>query len=660
MTKNYSMKIGYIHIVFSVVFYLMGTYLYTLYSLEVEENEAIYKVDERLKSGAYAIRYLLGDDFLMRATHANSITSEEDWVNIRGLSALTENTELAFLYAAIKKKDEIYVIASSATQEELNSKTELHYFHHYVSAPAELFSVFESGNSKALEYEDQWGHFRGLFIPVKLNDGHTVVLVAEVDLKEVDDLRKNVTIETYAQGLIHLLLLVPLLISIVYLLWKENIRLQKLLHTDSLTKLSNRLFLSEYLEDTLSTKTSRQKNIALLYIDIDDLKEINDGFNHLVGDAAISVTSKRLNEAVGKDHILVRYQGDQFIVLIFYGNKFNSISDTAKTLLDLFVKPIDVMGYQFYISCSIGISLFPKSAKNSSELIQFADMAMRKVKRDGKKGYCFFTPEIKEACDKKSALRLNIIEGVNQSEFFLVYQPQYNAITNSVIGLEALLRWKHPKKGLISPDVFIPYAEDSGLIIDIGNFVLESAISKASELRKANILGDIKIAINISPLQLYQVNFIEIVNHLLMKYECKPDSLKFEITEQFIMKNQSASISKLHEIKNMGIEISIDDFGTGYSSLSYLKDLPVDQLKIDRSFITNIAKDKQNQAIVESVIGLCKGMNLSVLAEGAETKEEVDFLAGVGCEQNQGFYFSKPLDEDSIFDLLNRITNKDM
>jgi diguanylate cyclase (GGDEF)-like protein len=387
-------------------------------------------------------------------------------------------------------------------------------------------------------------------------------------------------------------------------------------------------------------------------IDIDNFKEINDGFGHHVGDNALRSIAKRLSCTLNIQCTLIRYEGDEFFAVVYFEKTTSIIATTAQELINLFVKPIEADGYQFYLSCSIGISLFPSHARNAYELIQYALMATSKVIEGGKKGYQFFNVEIKNIYNTKCELRQNINTAINNNEFYLEYQPQYNAITNRVVGVEVLLRWQHPTKGNIPPAEFIPYAEDSGLIIEIGKIVLDKAISKGAEWNNAGVITDIRIAINVSPQLLYQEEFINTVNNILVKYGCNPNILKFEITEQVVIKNQSAAISKLHKIRKLGIEISIDDFGSGYSSLAYLKDLPVDQLKIDRSFIVNITEEKRNQAIIESIMQLSRGLNLSVIAEGVETKEEVDFLIRAGCYNIQGYYFSKPLKYSEFYSIL--------
>jgi diguanylate cyclase (GGDEF)-like protein len=390
-----------------------------------------------------------------------------------------------------------------------------------------------------------------------------------------------------------------------------------------------------------------------MHIDIDNFKEINDGFGYRVGDSALKSIAKRLSTYFGTRGMLTRYEGDEFFAVLSIEHIKNTIPSTAQELIKLFTNPVAADNYQFYVSCSVGVSLYPLHAQNTSELVKNAHMATSKAKAGGKNGYQIFNPEINKIYNKKCELRQSINSAITNNEYFLVYQPQFNAITKRVVGAEALLRWQHPTKGVTPPAEFIPYAENSGLIIEIGKIVLEKAISKWAEWVNAGVISNIRIAINISPQLLYQDNFIQIVNDMLVKYGCSPDILKFEITEQVVIENKSITISKLHELRNLGVEISIDDFGTGYSSLTYLKDLPVDQLKIDRSFVVNIAKEQKNRAIIESIIHLCRGLSLSVIAEGAETKEEVDFLLKLGCEYVQGFYFSKPLNQKKFFNLLD-------
>jgi diguanylate cyclase (GGDEF)-like protein len=655
-TNKHAVKYKYILIVFSFVFYILCVYLYTSTTLVHRENESIAAIDERLKVGAYAVYYLLGDDFFRRATQRDSISPEEDWSNIRKLTSFNKQAGLAFLYCLIKKDGNFYVISSSATQSELNRHTELHYFYHYDTATDELASIFENQTPKIVEYQDKWGRFRGIFIPIKIDGSQTVVMASEVELSYLENALNAVKVQSYKRGFLFLIFFAPIVLSIGYLLKAENMELQELLYTDSLTNLPNRLFLIKHLDDYFSTPKIDKQILALFHVDIDDFKEINDGFGYRIGDYALKSIANRIHGHFGSRGIVTRYESDDFFIVMNYENMTNAISDSAQEVLDLFTNPIEADSYQFYISCSVGISLFPIHAKSTSELIQNAHMATAKAKEGGINGYQFFNSEINTSYNKKCELRQHINTAINNNEYYLVYQPQYNAATSAIVGVEALLRWQHPSKGLILPSEFIPYAENSGLIIEIEKIVLKKAFSKGAEWKNDGVIPSIRIAINISPQLLYQDTFIQIVNDLLVKYGCSPDILKFEITEQVVIKNQIATIAKLHKIQDMGIEISLDDFGSGYSSLTYLKDLPVDQIKIDRSFIVNITQERRNQAIIDSIVQLCRGLNLSVIAEGAETKEEVDYLLSVGCEFVQGFYFSKPLDNAGLFNLMNHIT----
>jgi diguanylate cyclase (GGDEF)-like protein len=651
--KMHAVNYKYILIAFSFIIYILSVYIYSTNTLTIKKEEAIAAVDERLKLGAYAVYELLGEGFFKRAIKRDSITPEEDRENIQKLTSFTNQAGLAFLYSVVLKDKKIYVIASSATEEELNSGTELHYYHPYDTASNELVSTFEDHITRIVDYKDKWGEFRGIFIPIKISNGQTVVMASEVELSYLNDVLNNVKKNSYVKGCLFLVFLTPFVFSIGYLLKLENIKLNELLHTDNLTNLPNRLFLITYLNKYVSNTYQNIENIALLHIDIDNFKEINDGFEYCVGDDALRAVANRLNEHTLNRGVLTRYEGDDFFLVIKYQNKTDVITDTAQYIIDLFDKPISTNAYQFYITCSIGISLFPLHAKSTSKLIQNAHMATSKVKENGKNGYLMFNSEINNTYNKMFELRQNIKIALNNNEYYLVYQPQYNAITGAVVGVEALLRWQHSTRGSLSPDEFIPYAENSGLIIEIEKIVLAKAISKGAEWEASGYCPNIRIAINISPQLLYHDFFIQLVRDLLVKYRCSPSILKFEITEQAAIKYQDISIAKLHEIRKLGIEISIDDFGSGYSSLAYLKDLPADQIKIDRAFVVNVAEEQRNQAIIRSIIQLCSGLGLSVIAEGAETKEEVDFLIGTGCEYIQGYYFSKPLDNELCFSLLH-------
>jgi diguanylate cyclase (GGDEF)-like protein len=654
MTKR-SAIFKYIIIGFSFIFYLFCVFLYTSSNSASKRNEAIAQIDNRLRTGAYAVRYILGEDFFMRAIHSDSISPDEDWENIRNLTSYIEHTGLAYIYSVIEKNGNIYILSSSATQDELNNQTELHYFHHYDTASDELISAFKDHTTRTVEYKDKWGNFRGIFIPIRIDDSHTIIVASEVELSYLKKVIHNVEMESYKNGLLFLLFITPFVFSIRYILKEENRELQILLYTDNLTTLPNRLFLFKHLDELFSSPNNQQITLALIHIDIDNFKEINDGFGYRIGDSALRSIANRLSVYFGARGTLTRYEGDEFFAILSTEHITNTIPSTAQELNNLFTNPIEADNYQFYMSCSVGVSFYPLHAQNTSELIQNAHMATSKAKAGGKNGYQIFNSDINKIYNKKCELRQNINSAITNNEYFLVYQPQFNAITKRVVGAEALLRWQHPTKGVTPPAEFIPYAENSGLIIEIGKIVLEKAISKGAEWKNAGIIPDIRIAINISPQLLYQEDFIQMVNNMLAKYRCSPDILKFEITEQVVIKNKSITINKLQEIRDLGVEISIDDFGTGYSSLTYLKDLPVDQLKIDRSFVVNIEKEKRNRAIIESIIHLCEGLSLSVIAEGAETKEEVDSLLRLGCECIQGFYFSKPLNHNNFYTLLDNM-----
>jgi hypothetical protein len=280
--------------------------------LEIKRNDAIAEIDERLKKGAYAVYYIMGEDFFRRATHSGSISHDEDWENIKRLTSYNKLAGLAFIYSMIEINGNIYVLSSSATHDELNNGTELHYFHHYDTATDELISAFKDHAIRIVEYQDKWGEFRGIFIPIRINNSHTVVVASEVELSYLKKVMKDVEFELYSNSVLFLIFITPFVFSIRYILKEENLRLEKLLYTDNLTELPNRLYLFKYLEEFFVDAKDHKKNLALMHIDIDDFKEINDGFGYQVGDNALRSIANRLSNYLALSGVLTRYEGDEF------------------------------------------------------------------------------------------------------------------------------------------------------------------------------------------------------------------------------------------------------------------------------------------------------------------------------------------------------------
>jgi diguanylate cyclase (GGDEF)-like protein/PAS domain S-box-containing protein len=428
-------------------------------------------------------------------------------------------------------------------------------------------------------------------------------------------------------------------------------QLWHLAHYDSLTGLANRKLLEERLNQELSSAKRLQHSGALLFMDLDNFKTINDSLGHKTGDQLLSDIALRLKKLYRKEDTVARLGGDEFIIMLsnLPADPKNIISHVAsivnKTLLAL-EQPIEVNMHELRISASIGITLFSRLDQSAECLLKQADTAMYMAKRNGKHSYCFYHPDMQIEVDKRLEMEKELHQALQDDQFDLVYQPQYDRY-RTLLGYEALVRWQHPKKGVISPVDFIPISEENGMIIEISDVVLRKACRQLRSWENAGMAPP-HLSVNISPRQFRDDRFIEKTKSILLETQADPSRIIMEITEGVIVQNVSDSISKMQKLKALGITFSIDDFGTGYSSLAYLTLLPIDQLKIDRSFVHNMVEDKSNAAIVNTIIAMAKVLNLNLIAEGVETEPQVNHLVKCGCHCFQGFYFSRPLSSDSI------------
>lgn len=428
-------------------------------------------------------------------------------------------------------------------------------------------------------------------------------------------------------------------------------QLWHLAHYDSLTGLANRKLLEERVNMELSSSRRLQHSGALMFLDLDNFKTINDSLGHKTGDLLLSQIAQRLKKLYRKGDTVARLGGDEFIILLsnLPADPKDIISHVAsivnKTLLIL-EQPVQVNLHELRVSASIGITLFSELGQSAECLLKQADTAMYMAKRNGKHSFCFYHPDMQIEVDKRLELEKELHQALLEDQFDLVYQPQYDH-HKTLLGYEALVRWQHPKKGVISPADFIPVSEENGMIIEISDVVLRKA---CRQLRSWEISGMAPphISINISPRQFRDDRFIEKTKTILQETHADPSRIIMEITEGVIVQHVSDSIAKMQELKKLGITFSIDDFGTGYSSLAYLTQLPIDQLKIDRSFVSNMEDDKSNAAIVNTIIAMAKALNLNLIAEGVETESQVNHLVKCGCICFQGFYFSRPLNSECL------------
>lgn len=419
-------------------------------------------------------------------------------------------------------------------------------------------------------------------------------------------------------------------------------------HIDKVTNLPNRLHISEILVQMCS----QEAPFCLVLIDLDEFKIVNDSYGHRFGDKLLFEVSKVLMEVFDSSAFLARMGGDEFGIIVSSSDK-EELDVLMQKLHSKFSNPFKIDMIDVYITASSGICIYPDDAQNMEEIYQAADTAMYNAKKFGKNNFSFYSAEFKNEAVAYTQMVTNLKQAIQKSELELYFQPQNDVHTGKIIGVEALLRWKH-KDAMIPPDIFIPLAEKSGLIIEIGDFVLKSGFEKAKSWQERGILTS-RLSINISARQLTHLDFIVTLKNMLQESGCEASWIELEITESSVLENPELVISLLEQIRELGFSISMDDFGTGYSSLSYLKNLPIDKLKIDRSFIVNIQDEPKNQIIVKTVIFLAKELGIHILAEGVETEEEHTFLLQNRIDSIQGYYYSKPLPNDEFeIKLFNR------
>jgi diguanylate cyclase (GGDEF)-like protein/PAS domain S-box-containing protein len=421
---------------------------------------------------------------------------------------------------------------------------------------------------------------------------------------------------------------------------KETI--QHMAFHDELTGLPNRRLLKRTLEETIRHSVPGVSRFAVLVIDIDRFKMINDSLGHAYGDQFLQMVADRLNHAaVGLSVTIARMGGDEFTLICHGDPSQDTAVRIAQRIIELIQIPFRLKDNDFYVSASIGIALYPEHGMDAEQLLKNADTAMYVVKRKGKNSFQFYSSLLNDHIMDKIVLESALRKAVERNELFIHYQPQINLHNQQVIGVEALLRWLHPEKGIIAPDVFIPIAEETGLINEIGNWVMREACQQMQQWQQ-QYGWNIPISINLSSHQFHQEQLISVIKNILHETKLKPEYLELEITESMMMDTYK-STHILRELSGLGIKISMDDFGTGYSSLSYLKMFPIHKLKIDRTFIKDIPESEDGRAIVATIISMAHNLKMNVIAEGVETKEQLHFLTENGCDDIQGFYFSKPL-----------------
>ncbi|NOH81282.1 EAL domain-containing protein [Vibrio sp. RE86] len=430
-------------------------------------------------------------------------------------------------------------------------------------------------------------------------------------------------------------------------LWKDReaaeVQLNQLAYYDSLTGLANRSLLLQMLEDAIEHANKSKQAGALFYLDLDRFKTINDSLGHTIGDNLLKAISKRIEAWLIKDFTAARIGGDEFAILL-PNTSSEQAHDLAQQLLALISNPYSIDDHQLYCSVSVGIAVFPSVGSTNIDVLRQADTALYRAKVAGRNKYMFYEPEMQAQVESFLEIEKGLHEAINKGQLELYYQPQVDGKHN-IIGVEALIRWNHPEKGLLPPGVFMPIAEETGQILQIGNWIIEQACYQYASWKKNNQLPPTfrRLAINISPLQFSQSSFVEHIVDSMAQAGIDGEHIELEITENLLLENVEGAVQKMKELKEHNLKTSIDDFGTGYSSLRYLKHLSVDVLKIDRSFVTQLHLDESDQAIVDTIIMTARRLNLEVIAEGVEDANELQALKHLKCDQFQGYLFDKPL-----------------
>jgi diguanylate cyclase len=423
---------------------------------------------------------------------------------------------------------------------------------------------------------------------------------------------------------------------------QANAELQHLVLHDTLTKLPNRVLLQDRIQQTIAECRRDGTRCALLFVDLDRFKTLNDSLGHFAGDTVLRTIADRLRAVVRHEDTVSRMGGDEFVVLLRQVAHASDSGAVAAKMIEAVGRPITIDEHELRIGASVGIAVYPDHGDDTARLIANADAAMYHVKKTGRSNYTFFAPEMGTYFPKRLALENELRAAIEKSQLVLHYQPKVDMRTGRITGMEALVRWQHPQKGMIAPSDFIPFAEETGLIVPLGNWVLQEACNQARAWQKRGI-DALVMAVNISGMQFQQRDLVDNVSRALAKSGLEARYLELEITESVVMQNAPEAIKMLEQLHQMGVGLSIDDFGTGYSSLNYLKRFPIDKLKIDQSFIRDVSADADDAAIVRAIIAMAHGLRLRVVAEGVENEGQLDFLRALDNDEYQGFLYSKPL-----------------
>lgn len=434
-------------------------------------------------------------------------------------------------------------------------------------------------------------------------------------------------------------------------------KIRQLAYYDSLTGLPNRGMFLERLQQILAQAQRERDKVNLIFLDLDNFKDVNDTQGHDVGDQLLRHVAERLTACVRDSDLLARLGGDEFVVVCPVSVTQDSVAAVIQRIMAIFTNPFEINGHELYTTASIGIAVYPDDSVDASSLFRCADTAMYQAKNEGRAQFRFFSAELNQKIMQRVALESSLRKGIERQEFFLHFQPLWDLKTARMVGVEVLLRWQSSDFGLMLPSTFISLLEDSGLINSVGEWVLRSACMQAHEWTMAEH-RDLKVAINISGKQMKHPRFLDMITEIIRETGVNPRNIELEFTESVIMENIENTVEIFNRLKHMGIQLSIDDFGTGYSSLNYLKHFPVDRIKIDKSFVADINRNQSDAAIIEAIVSMAQSLSLRVVAEGVETGEQLHSLTELGCDEVQGFYLAMPMHADDLADKLGKEHNR--
>lgn len=434
-------------------------------------------------------------------------------------------------------------------------------------------------------------------------------------------------------------------------------RLHYMAHHDALTKLPNRTLFLDRLRQAMARAHWHNRLIAVIFMDLDKFKDVNDSFGHDVGDMLLIQVTQRLSSSVRSGDTVARFGGDEFAILLDDVASEKDVAQLAKKMLDTMVPVFKIQTHEILTTASIGVSIFPADGDDSETLLRNADVAMYRAKHLGRNNYQFFSNEMSARAFERLTLETSLRHALKRSEFFLAYQPQIDSRTGEVTSVEALLRWQHPDLGVISPTDFVPILEETGLIVKVGDWVLRKACQQAVEWHQQGH-DSLKMCVNLSSRQFNDPDFIQSFHNIVAATGIKPERLELELTESMLMRNASKTISALNTLSHVGVQIAVDDFGTGYSSLNYLRRFPISTLKIDRSFVQDVIEDSDDAAITTAIIVMAQSLNLNVVAEGVESAAQLNFLKQRQCYEIQGHYYSGPVSADELGEMLKNPLQK--